>query len=315
MEFQLKNTNNGDNTSMDYSIVIGRVSTEDGERILETLDALHKQVGNHKLEILLADRLGNEISERIRREYPDVRIIECPPDMDLPAMRTEALRHASGKYILVTEDHCVPPADWLQKFTDAFKQHTNAAVIGGCVVNGVTDTALDWATFLCEYAPMSPPIKNGPTANIAGMNVAYRRGIFKDVDENILKTGFWETTLHPVLHEQGLLLVADGNVVINHCKKFSLRLFLRQRFVYSRYFAGIRFPREARTRRYLYTLASLALPPLLTFRFFRNARHKEYVRAHLTEAAPYLFLFYLVWGFGEAWGYLFGPGKALQEIE
>lgn len=313
--FQLKDNKDGDGTVIDYSIVIGRVSTEDGDRILETLESLHKQEGEPALEILLADRLSDDISECIRREYPDVRIIECSPKTDLPSMRTEALKYASGRYVLVTEDHCVPPGDWLQKFTDAFARYPDATAIGGSVINGVTATALDWATFLCEYTPLSPPIKNGQTANIAGMNVAYRREIFEKVDENVLKSGFWETTLHPVLHKQGYLLIADNDVCIFHCKKFSLRLFLRQRFLYSRYFAGIRIPGEARARRFLFALVSLGLPLLLIFRFFRSAHRKASIRTHLAEATPYLVLFYLVWSAGETWGYLLGPGNALQEIE
>lgn len=300
---------------VDYSIVIGRVSTEDGDRILETLESLHRQEGNPSLEVLLADRLLDAVTESIRRDYPEVRIIECPSDMDLPTMRTQAFGHASGRYVLVTEDHCVPPADWLQSFATAFAREPNAAAIGGSVVNGVTDSALDWATFLCEYAPMSPPIENGPTPNLAGMNVAYRREILEQVDPSILRSGFWETKVHPLLHEQGHLLVADDNVRIHHCKKFSLRLFLQQRFVYSRYYAGSRFPEGSRVRRLIFAMASIALPPVLTVRFVRNARHKASVREHSAPAMPYLVLFYLVWASGEAWGYLFGSGDALQKIE
>ncbi|WP_341582072.1 glycosyltransferase [Marinobacter metalliresistant] len=306
---------NENDRAVTYSVVIGRVSTEDDERILETLESLDNQDEDPSREVLLADRISDHVSQRIRSEYPDVKIIECPPTTDLPTMRTLATKQAAGDFVLVTEDHCVPPRDWLKQFARAFAEHPEASAIGGSVVNGVTDTALDWATFLCEYAPMSPPIESGPTPNLAGMNVAYRREIFEEVDEQILTSGFWETTLHPLLHRQGHVLVADDNVRIFHCKKFSLGLFLRQRFVYSRYYAGIRFATGQKAKRLIYAMASVALPPLLTLRFFQNARHKVSVRSHLAEAAPYLMLFYLVWGAGEAWGYLFGPRDALQEIE
>tara|TARA_R110002110_G_scaffold74123_3_gene196220 strand:+ start:2141 stop:3076 length:936 start_codon:yes stop_codon:yes gene_type:complete len=303
------------NRAVTYSVVIGRVSTEDNERILETLESLYNQEDDLSLEVLLADRISDHVSQRIQSDYPDTKIIECSLDTDLPTMRTLATKQAVGEFVLVTEDHCVPPHDWLKQFAQAFAEHPEASAIGGSVLNGVTDTALDWATFLCEYAPMSPPIVSGPTPNLAGMNVAYRREIFDEVDEQILTSGFWETTLHPLLHKRGHILVADDNVRIFHCKKFSLGLFLRQRFVYSRYYAGIRFASGQKAKRLAYAMASVVLPPLLTFRFFQNARHKVSVRSHLAKAAPYLMLFYLVWGVGEAWGYLFGPRDALQEIE
>lgn len=315
MQRPAQNDGNAKRPGIQYSVLIGRVSTEDRERILEALESLEKQEGSPSLEIVLADRLNDSLTTKIREEFQRVRLIECPPHTDLPTLRTIAFRHSIGRTVLVTEDHCVPPRDWLKKVSETFSEWPEAAAVGGAVENGVTERALDWATFLCEYASQSPPITNGPVADIAGMNVAYRREVLESVAEERLTAGFWETTVHPRIRELGAGLVANNELRISHCKRFSLGLFLRQRFVYSRYFAGNRFPARAWFQRLAFGAASIILPPVLIFRFIRDAARKPSIRPHALKSMPYLLLFFTVWAAGELVGYWFGAGEALREIE
>ena len=303
-------------TKTDFSILIGRVSTEDSTRILEALDALRVQDGDCSYEVVVADRLQDEVTGIIRQDYPEVRLIDSAPEATLPAMRTQALGAAIGRWVIVTEDHCVPSQNWLQQFSIALNSAPDSvAAVGGCVENGVDDTALDWATFLCEYSGSVAPVPEGIADGVPGMNVAYRRRAFEGVDENILRKGFWETTLHPVLHDRNQQFFSSNEIVLNHCKKFSLGLFCRQRYVYSRYYAGIRFSRTDIVRRGAAAVMSLALPPLLLWRMRGNVTRKNRLQSEFRQAFPYLFLFTLIWAAGEIVGYLGGPGKALAEIE
>lgn len=297
------------------SILIGRVSTEDGDRVLETLESLRNQDTDLTREVVIIDRLDDRISAEIRTRFPEVRLLACERGASLPKMRAQALAASRGRLILVTEDHCVPPSSWLRDFKTAHDEHPDASVIAGCVENGVTGRALDWATYLCEYAPFAPPIDEGPGANLAGMNVLYKRSVLEDCAPELLTRGFWETTVHPLLAQQGKLLVATNRIRIFHCKKFSFRLFAAQRFAYSRYYAGIRFPRERRLVRWIAALATPVLPALLTFRLVRAARRKPSIASPTLRAIPYLFVFFVIWAFGETVGYLTGPGDSLRAIE
>lgn len=301
---------------IDFSILIGRVSTEDSTRILEALDALRAQDGDCSYEVVVADRLQDEVTSIIKRDYPEVSLIDTAPEATLPAMRTQALGAAGGRWVIVTEDHCVPSKNWLQQFSIALETAPDSvAAVGGCVENGVDDTALDWATFLCEYSGSVAPVPDGIADGVPGMNVAYRRRAFEDVDENVLRKGFWETTLHPVLLDRNQQFFSSNEIVLNHCKKFSLGLFCRQRYVYSRYYAGIRFARTDIARRGAAAVMSLALPPLLLWRMRGNVTRKNRLQPEFRQAFPYLFLFTLIWATGEIVGYLGGPGRALAEIE
>jgi hypothetical protein len=214
----------------------------------------------------------------------------------------------------VTEDHCVPAEGWLAEIEQAFDADPLLAAVGGTVENGVGERGFDWATFLCEYSYFSPPVAEGPSEVLPGMNVAYRREALAAVPAERLRAGFWETTAHPLLLQAGGRFLSRNRMRMRHCKRFSRRLFFAQRFIYSRYYAGLRFPRGQPARRIAATLASFALPPLLMLRIARAAMAKKLGR-ELARAAPALVGLTVVWAAGEMWGYLFGPGDALARIE
>lgn len=297
------------------SVILGRVSTEDTDRVIETILALDPATSGADCEIVIADRLQDDITRRIEREFPHVRLIPCPPDMSLPAMRTVALDASSGRIVAVTEDHCVPTKGWARTITTAFDKGGDGLVaVGGSVVNGVTDTGLDWATYLCEYSFFSPPVAEGETGILPGMNVAYLRSALERVPRHLLNSGFWETTAHPVLLENGGRFVSLNQLIMLHKKRFSWGLFASQRFIYSRYYAGLRFGDSGLFKRIAVSVASLALPPLLILRAIQAGRRKG-LGQQLWAASPHLLGFYVIWALGESVGALRGPGKALMKIE
>ncbi len=297
------------------SVVIGRASTEDGERVLETLAALAAQDPAVPCEVLVADRLLDDVTATIRRRYPDTVVIECAPPTALPAMHAIALDRAKGTYVAITEDHCIPEHRWLGSIRDAFANADDEIVaVGGPIENGLRDTHLDWATFLCEYAAWSPPLPEGRTHALAGINVAYRAEAIRSIGRDLLTDGFWETTVHPMLLRRGGRFVLSDRMTISHQKKFSFGLFARQRFLYSRYHAALRFGRERIVRNALMCVASLALPPLVLLRIARSA-HRKGLTGRFIGALPWLSAFAIIWAAGEMVGYAIGPGHALAAIE
>ena len=299
-----------------FSILIGRVSTEDGDRVLELLDALRQQDGSPDYEVIVADRRLDRITELIRDNYPEVRLLLCAAGTPLPELRTRALGCAHSEYIVVTEDHCVPPRHWLASILKTFEAAPMETVaVGGPVENGVVDSALDWATFLCEYSAFVAPVPNGPTPSLPGMNVAYRRSALIKLGREVLIGGFWETTVHPLFTRKSLLLYQSDTIQIVLKKKFSFRLFIHQRFLYSRYYAGLRMCRSTLVARLVMSILTLGLPALLLLRIGRNLMTKKRLIPQFIRALPYLIIFVLIWACGELVGYLRGPGDALSRIE
>ena len=99
-----------------------------------------------------------------------------------------------------------------------------------------------------------------------------------------------------------------------HKKKFSWRLFASQRFVYSRYYAGLRFQDAGFVKRLAAGAASLLLPPILMYRMIKAVAAKGLQREFI-RALPSLSTFIVIWAIGESYGAIFGPGDALARIE
>ena len=117
----------------EFSILIGRVSTEDHDRILESLDSLANQIDPPSFEVVIADRRNDEVSDIIKAKYAWVNLLPCDETITLPEMRARAFHQSIGDYLIVTEDHCVPSDTWLKAFSEVAKTHPEAAAIGGCV--------------------------------------------------------------------------------------------------------------------------------------------------------------------------------------
>jgi glycosyltransferase involved in cell wall biosynthesis len=299
---------------VEASVLVGSVNGGDWIHVL--LDALEHQDGGVRFEVIVADRCQDGTAERIRREHPAVQVLDAAPMTELPTLRTMALEQARGKYVFVTEDHNVPPSNWISRFVEELESAPESvAAVGGLVDNAMRARAVDWAAFLCEYAGFLPPEPSGDVPDAPGMNVAYRRSVFDGFEREVLTRGFWESTVHPRLREQGRTFRRAGDVVMSHRKRFGFRYFLSQRYVYSRYYAGVRFEQGKLGKRLLYAALSPLLPPLVLMRVAKGALAREEFREPAKRSLPALACFSVAWGVGEAVGYLFGPGDSLSRIE
>lgn len=267
-------------------------------------------------EIIVADRLNDEISARVAADFPEVTLIPCARESTLPALRAVALASAKGTYVVVTEDHCVPADDWLAEIVAAFRRASgDIAGVGGVVVNGLRVRWLDRATFQCEYGKYVPPVADGPSDDAPGMNVGYLREHLAPIDPALLCMGFWESGVHAALRRRGLTFQSSDRVRVTHKKHFGFLEFVQQRFWYSRHFAGNRFPANSAGRRALAFALTPVLPIILLWRFHSAAIRRPAYIGEFAALLPLLTIFALVWAIGEMVGYLFGPGDALRKLE
>ncbi len=167
------------------SVLVGSVNG--AEMIDHLLDALKRQTGDVPFEIIVADRCTDGTADRISREHPAVRLLRAKPRTTLPELRTMALKQASGRFVLVTEDHTVPPPNWVERFVKELDcAPPRVVAVGGPVDNAMRDRAVDWAAFLCEYSGYLPPLAAGEVDDVPGMNIAYRRESLERADPETL---------------------------------------------------------------------------------------------------------------------------------
>ena len=305
-----------DSSPVVCSVLLGRVSTREEWRIIEFLSAMRRQRPAMRHEIIVADRLNDEFSARIAADFPEVILVPCPSETTLPALRATALGLAQGTYVMVTEDHCVPADDWLAEIVATFhRAPRDVAAVGGSVANGLRDRWIDRATFQCEYGRYVPPVADGPSDDLPGMNVGYLREYLGTIDSALLRRGFWESGVHASLRQRGLTFQSSNRIRVTHKKHLGFGEFVQQRFWYSRYFAGNRFPAKSIARRAFAFSLTPVLPFILLWRFHGAAvRRPAYIR-EFGALLPLLTIFALVWAIGEMVGYVFGPGDALRNLE
>lgn len=264
------------------------------------------------LEVIVVDRLGEHVRHWVRKEHPDTRVIAVPCDTTIPQMRALAIRRATAPAIAVIEDHVIVPAGWAQAMLAALA--AGADVAGGAVDNAATGTLVDWAAFLCEYSSTLLPLPAGPSNWLPGNNVIYRTDVLRRHDA-VLDEGKWENRLHDAICAGGTRLVMHPEIVVGHKMHYSFGLYMAQRYLYSRSYAGVMRDGMSPARRIIMGAAALAvLPPLMFLRTVRRIRAKRRHPRELARSLPLLVPFCLSWGAGEAVGWWFGPGRSLSRV-
>lgn len=297
--------------AVDISVIVA--ATEGWACLEKCLNALISQKGGVSVEIIVATALGEQLSGPIRQRFPDVQLLAVAPEskplmtttgspqaMGVPELRALAISQANGKVIALTEDHCIPPADWLQQIWDAHLTNSCAA-IGGTVENGANKSLLDWAVFYTEYGSFVSPLKDGPVTVLPGPNVSYKREALAALGPSI-KERFWDWIVHESLRGRGETLWHDSSISMVHKMHFRLMDYLKERYEYSVEFARLRAFNDDMTL--LRFLSLPLLPPLLVARITATVIARDGHRLRFLTCIPYILLFVAVWTIGEMAGYL-----------
>jgi hypothetical protein len=291
----------------DISVVVPSVNG--WQDLRGCLEALRAQAGV-KLEVLVADRVGDAVREPLRHHFPEVRVLPAAPATTIPALRALAFGAARAEVVGVIEDHVLVPPDWARRMLAAHAE--GHAVVGGRVENAADERLADWAAFLCEYSHcLAPPA--GPAPWLTGNNVTYRRELLHRFAET-LDGERWEDHLHDAMRAAGVTLVSRPDIAVGHRKHFTVADYSRQRYFYARSYAGMRVAGAGRLRRLAYGAAGFALPPILLLRTVARVVRAGRHRRELARSLPLIAAFVCAWAAGEVVGYWFGPGNSLEKV-
>jgi GT2 family glycosyltransferase len=285
--------------------------------IEECLAALAAQRRDGTPEVVVADATGEATVRLIRARFPWVKVVPFAERRSIPDLQVAGLAHATGEVIAVIEDHCIVNPAWCETVVWAHRAEPECIAVGGPVENGSCERLVDWAVFFCEYSAFMPPLLRSVTTSIPGNNVSYKRRAFDQmaIARETLTKGFWDQTLHHQLLARGQKFLMEPSIVVYHKKHFGFWYFVRQRFLYSRYYAGRIAASASMGSRVARTAATLGLAPLLLVRIaWRVAQKRRHLREFLL-ALPHLVVFTGVWAMGELVGGVLGPGGSLREIE
>lgn len=298
-------------TTSRVTIVIA--SGAGGEFLFRCLDSLRDQAARRGAGIIVVDRVGDAVRQRVAREHPHVEVIAAPVDhrATVPEMRRIGVERATTPIVAVLEEHCTAPAGWLDAIEQQFGE-ADAAIGGPILADRFTRTS-DWVVYFSEYHAYMPPWQDGERFALNGANIAYDRAkLLKH--RAVLDTGYWEVVLHPPLARDGKFRAIDA-MGAYHTGPFDFGYYLRQRYLLSRVWGGTQKARVGLGVR----LAHIALAPIFPFvmlaRIAMRVKERPALVSHFVAALPMVFVAMCVLTLGETLGYLFGPGRALEEVE
>lgn len=295
--------------STELSVIVPSVNSFDD--LDSCLTALTRDQGA-ALEIIVVDRLGPLVRHDLARKFPAVTVLPVPGNTTIPHMRALAVRAATAPAIAVIEDHIIVPPQWARRMLDALGDDRD--VVGGAIDNAATETWIDWAAFLCEYSSALPPLPAGPSDWLPGNNVIYRTEILRRFS-SVLDEGKWENRLHDAMRADGITLMMHPEIIVGHKMHYTFGLYMAQRYLYSRSYAGMRAAGMSKFKRLAMGAAAAgAVPPLMFLRTIQRIIAKKKHQRQLIRSLPLLVLFCLSWGAGEAMGFWLGPGNALSRV-
>lgn len=295
-----------------HAISVVVASNRDRALLDACLESLVPQCSDARAELIVAraaDNGGREL-EALRACYPGVIVVGVGPGAGIPELRGTGMAAAHGRVVALTEDHCLPAADWVARM--ASHADDGADVVGGGMDNARQRRAVDWGAYFSEYgffdAHRTRDTAAGGVPLLTGANVAYARAVTADVAA-WMRSGDWENVVHARLAARGCTLRFDAAARVAQNRSYGFAAFCRDRYEHGRDYARTRLAEERRgTAARAAMLATIpALPLLLTSRVARAAARVR-PRAFL-RALPATFAFLTAWSVGEAIGYLRGPAR------
>lgn len=275
-----------------------------GERhLLRCLEALSHQRDAPPFEVVIAAAPSLGELAQARQRFPDAHFTvdeSVASPLDLAA---RAMAQARGDVILLTEDHCVPDNEWVNRLTNTLRR--NGSAVGGAVdpFDPQSMTAFDWAFYYVDFYRYQTPLSAGIADSLSVCNVAYTRSSLELLDEP-WRTSFHETRIHIALAKQGRPLWVEPRARVRAGRRVNRSDALRERYAFGRYYACRRIEHPHEDTRLWLTLGSPLLPLILLGRMARASMRDDGTARRFLRSLPDLAALVLAWSLGEALGYL-----------
>ncbi len=267
------------------------------------LEALMRQEGIQDLEIVVPydDRIPDVPT--LQAKFPAVRFLPIQGRRTYAELRAIGVGHARGEVVALTEDHCIPNAQWCARILEAHV--APHAAVGGVVDKGATDQLLNWAVYLCDFSRYMSPVREGPADYLTDCNVTYKTGTLALI-RDLWKESFHETTVHWALQNRGETLWLSPRIAVYQQRNLRFKSALHERYAFGRLFASTRVAAVSPARRAAFAGLSWLLPLYLSFRVTQNVFRKRRHRGIFVKALPLVLGLNLVWAWGEFIGYVTG---------
>jgi len=274
------------------------------ETVLAALDAWERQACRDRLEILILcpDELGPSAAQTAA--LPPGQVLVRTGGADLHDARAMGIRQASGDYIMIAEDHCLPDPEWTRAILDRIDEGWDA--IGSALRPGQRGDCWVEGSFLIGYGEWMPPVTGGPTSVISGWNCTVRTQLLHELESELAGELRMGAFLIRRLHQLGFRFYLEDRARMRHFDPPGWAHETWLHAVVGLSFGSMRARRWSLAARILYSLSAPAIAALhwkRAFVHYRRAGADAGLRPLSVAAA---FVLACAWGLGEAAGALLG---------
>jgi hypothetical protein len=274
------------------------------DTVLPALEAWDVQTSRAHLEILILcpEHLGPNATQAA--QLKPGQIVVRTGSADLHDMRAIGIRQATGEYIVLAEDHCLPDPDYAEAILTRLEEGWDG--VGAALRPGIRATNWSEASFLIGYGEWMEPVASGPTDILCGWNGTVRTKLLRDLADELsglMRVGAFAISY---IRRQGGRFYLENRARMRHFDPpgFGRELYLL--YVVGLGFGAMRTREWSTLARWLYPLATPAITFLhwnRAFTQFRRAGTAAGLRPTGLAAAAVLAG---AWAIGEAIGAVLG---------
>lgn len=292
----------------DLSVVL--VSPDDFDTFRAVIGYLQAQTVAGRIEVVLVGSTPEafRVDAAAMTGFHSHQVLHVGPIPSLSEPRVAGIRAARAPVVALTEDHCFPAETWAERLLHAHEGPY--AAVGPTVAIANPASHRTWANALIQYGWWVPPTPSGVQDDIPGHNSSYKRDVLLEDGEDLETLFTFDAALHADLRRRGHRLYLDATAVTHHVYITQLRPFVQEHFHIGRTFAASRARDWPAARRWLYALASPALPVLRGWRIVRRMRELGWLGDLVPGVLPSLGLGLGASALGELLGYALGAGSS-----
>ncbi len=280
-----------------------------------TVAHLRRQTAASQIELVLVGPTLDSLQAPAAdlEGFASVRRVPVGPVQSIAHANAAGVRHARGRLVALTEDHCFPEPQWAASLIHAHSQG-DFSVIGPVVLNANPGSMVSEADFVIGYGPWMDPLEPVEMPFLPGHNSCYRRDELLALGGRLERLLEAETVLHMEWSSQGRRLRAEPAARTRHVNYSLWRSWIPVQFLAGRLFGGLRAATWPRRKQLFFAAASPLIPAVRLWRTLAEFRRPGRSLSRFLRMAPALVLGLTIDGIGQGVGYALGPGRSMESL-
>ncbi|HEX6574993.1 MAG TPA: glycosyltransferase [Gemmatimonadaceae bacterium] len=288
------------------------IVTDQYRTIRRVLDHLSRQTARSDIELIVVvprDARSSSDESGITG-FASVKFVELESVHPVPRARAAGIRAATAPVIFLGETHSFPGPELAEALISAHENSWDAVVPG--LTNANPASAWSWASYLMDYGTWDSSNTAGEIHGAPTWNVAYRKDLLEQFDDNLEGGMAHGDTLAVWLRDRNARMYFEPRAQLAHANVERFRNWVEQRFLAGVLVAASRRGRWSTGRLMMYVFASPLIPAVILYRLRSTVVARLRDRAMPAAAVPALVLGTLFRTAGEVAGYVRGARPAEQ---